>query len=103
LAIGVGVTTVLAARVSDTVTAARALVDHVASMLLILSRVAGASVTMVVRQIFDAIDAILHLFSLTVAVIFARPIMRLMNGPAEVLSIAAPFLQMPALLLLFEA
>ncbi len=121
LALGIGIGligTMLAARVSDTAAAAFAFANQIAAMLFILFRVVGAGVTVVITQNLganrlDAADGAsravlgastwLGLFSATIAVIGARPIMQLMNAPAEILLIAAPFLQMLALPLLFDA
>jgi putative MATE family efflux protein len=119
LGITVGlVGTAMAARVSDNAAAAFALANHVAAMLFILFRVVGAGVSVVVTQNLgaerrDAADGAaravlgastwLGLFSATMAALFAWPLMRLLNAPADLLWVAAPFLQMLALPLLFDA
>lgn len=119
LGITVGlVGTAMAARVSDNAAAAFALANHVAAMLFILFRVVGAGVSVVITQNLganrrEAADGAaravlgastwLGLFSATMAVLFAWPLMRLLNAPADVLWVAAPFLQMLALPLLFDA
>jgi putative MATE family efflux protein len=119
LGIGVGlVGTALAARVSDTSAAAFALANHIAAMLFILFRILGTGISVVVTQNLgakrrDLADASsravlgastwLGVFSASMAVIFAIPLMQLMNAPADVLPIAVPFLQMLALPLLFDA
>jgi putative MATE family efflux protein len=119
LGITVGlVGTAMAARVSDNAAAAFALANHVAAMLFILFRVVGAGVSVVITQNLgaarrDAADGAaravlgastwLGLFSATMAVLFAWPLMRLLNAPLDVLPVAAPFLQLLALPLLFDA
>jgi putative MATE family efflux protein len=121
LALGIGVGLIgtgLAARVSDTSAAAFALANHIAAMLFILFRLLGAGVSVVVtqnlgakrRDLADASSRVvlgastwLGLFSASMAVIFATPLMRMMNAPADVLPIAVPFLQTLALPLLFDA
>jgi putative MATE family efflux protein len=119
LGIGVGlIGTVLAARVSDNAAAAFALANQVAAMLFILFRIVGAGVTVVITQNLgaqrrDAADAAsravlgastwLGIFSAAMAVIFAKQFMQLLNAPPDVLVIAAPFLQMIGLPLLFDA
>jgi putative MATE family efflux protein len=119
LGIGMGlIGTVLAARVSDNAAAAFAVANQVAAMLFILFRIVGAGVTVIITQNLgaqrrDAADAAsravlgastwLGLFSATMAVIFAKQFMQLLNAPPDVLVIATPFLQMIGLPLLFDA
>lgn len=119
LGIGVGlIGTVLAARVSDNAAAAFALANQVAAMLFILFRIVGAGVTVVITQNLGAqrraaADAAsravlgastwLGIFSAAMAVIFAKQFMQLLNAPPDVLVIAAPFLQVIGLPLLFDA
>jgi putative MATE family efflux protein len=119
LGITVGlVGTAMAARVSDNAAAAFALANHIAAMLFILFRVVGAGVSVVITQNLgakrrDTADGAAHavlgastwlgLFSASMALLFATPLMRLLNAPADVLPAAAPFLQMLALPLLFDA
>lgn len=119
LGIGVGlIGTAMAARVSDNAAAAFALANQVAAMLFILFRIVGAGVTVIITQNLgaqrrDAADAAsravlgastwMGLFSATMAVVFAKQFMHLLNAPHDVLTIAVPFLQMVGLPLLFDA
>jgi putative MATE family efflux protein len=108
--------TALAARQADSAAAAFALAHQVAATLFILLRIVGAGVSVVVSQALgggrrDEADAVARavlgassavgLFCATLAVVGAAPLMRLLNAPAEVLPLAAPFLQFmaPALLM----
>lgn len=119
LGIGVGlVGTLLAARVSDDAGAAFSLAQHVAAMLFLFFRIIGAGVGVVVAQALgsgrrDAADAVARatlgasswLGALTAmfALAGAAPLMRLLNAPAEVLPLAAPFLQALAPAMLLDA
>jgi putative MATE family efflux protein len=117
LGMSVGVVgTALAARLSDTAGGAFALANHITGMLFILFRVVGAGVGVVVAQnlgagrrgVADAVAcAVLGASSwiggLTalVCLVGARPLLHLMQAPADVLPLAAPllFALAPALLL----
>jgi putative MATE family efflux protein len=119
LGIAVGLTgTLLAARLSDTTGAAFALANHVAAMLFILFRIVGAGVSVVVAQALgggrpDRAAALARAtlgastwvgaFSATLALVGAQPLMQMLNAPAEVLPLAAPFLQSLAVAMLFDA
>ena len=119
LGIGVGVVgTILAAHVSDRAGAAFSLANHVSAMLFILFRVVGAGVSVVVAQSLgsgrrEAADAVARAVlgascwvgGITALMAFAGayPLLRLMQAPAEVLTIAAPFLQALAPAMLLDA
>lgn len=119
LGIGVGVVgTILAAHVSDPAGAAFALANQISAMLFILFRVVGAGVSVVVAQSLgsgrrDAADAVARavlgasswvgIITALMAAIGAYPLLRLMNAPAEVLPLAAPFLQALAPAMLLDA
>ena len=119
LGIGVGVLgTILAAHISDPAGAAFALANQISAMLFILFRVVGAGVSVVVAQSLgsgqrDAADAVARavlgasswvgLFTATMALAGAYPLMHLMQAPAEVLPLAAPFLQALAPAMLLDA
>ena len=110
--------TALAAAISDTAGAAFALANHVSAMLFILFRIIGAGVSVVLTQSLgagrrDAADAVaravlgasswIGAFSASVALLFAGPLLRLLNAPPEVLPLAQPFLQALAPALLLDA
>ena len=119
LGIGVGVVgTILAAHVSDRAGAAFSLANHVSAMLFILFRVVGAGVSVVVAQSLgsgrrETADAVARAVlgascwvgGITALMAFAGayPLLRLMQAPAEVLTIAAPFLQALAPAMLLDA
>jgi putative MATE family efflux protein len=119
LGIAVGLTgTLLAARLSDTTGAAFALANHVAAMLFILFRIVGAGVSVVVAQALgggrpDRAAALARAtlgastwvgaFTATLALLGARPLMQMLNAPAEVLPLAAPFLQSLAPAMMLDA
>lgn len=119
LGIAVGlIGTLLAARLSDTSGAAFALANHVAAMLFILFRIVGAGVSVVVAQALgggrtDRAAALARAtlgastwvgaFTATLALAGAGPLMQLLNAPAEVLPLAAPFLQSLAPAMLLDA
>lgn len=119
LGIGLGViATALAARLSDDSGAAFALANHVSATLFILFRLIGAGVSVVVTQSLgggrrDQADAVARAalgasswlggISATLALLFATPLLRLMNAPEAVLPLAAPLLQWLAPALLFDA
>lgn len=110
--------TMLAARQADAAAAAFALAHQVAATLFILLRIVGAGVSVVVSQALgggrrDQADAVARAvlgassavggLCAAAAVLGAAPLMRLMNAPAEVLPLAAPFLQLMAPALLMDA
>ena len=119
LGISVGVVaTIFAAHVSDQAGGAFALANQVAGMLFILFRIVGAGVSVVVAQSLgggrkgtaDTVSrAVLGASSwaggLTALMAFtgAYPLLRLMHAPADVLAIAAPFLQALAPAMLLDA
>jgi Na+-driven multidrug efflux pump len=119
LGIGVGIVgTALAAALSDDAGAAFALANHVAATLFILFRVIGAGVSVVVTQSLGggrrdqadsvaraALGASTWMGGLTalLALLFAAPLLRLMNAPAEVLPLAGPLLQWLAPAMLLDA
>lgn len=119
LGIAVGVLgTTLAARLSDDAGAAFALANHVQATLFILFRIVGAGVGVVVAQSLgrgrqDAardvacatLGASTWVGSLTALASLAStaPLLRLMNAPADVLPLAAPFLQALAPAMLLDA
>eukprot|EP01136_Pigoraptor_vietnamica_P011194 Opistho-1_new@49738 len=98
LGIGLGVIgTALAARLSDDSGAAFALANHVSATLFILFRLIGAGVSVVVTQSLgggrrDQADAVaraavgasswLGIVTALFALLFAEPLLRLMNAPA---------------------
>ena len=119
LGIGVGlVSTALAARLSDTSAAAFSLAHHVFAMLFILFRVVGAGVGVVVAQCLgggrrEAADAVaraslgastwMGMLTAVPALMAAVPLMGALNAPAEVLPLAAPFLQALAPAMVLDA
>ncbi len=119
LGIAVGLTgTLLAARLSDGHGAAFALANHLAAMLFILFRIVGAGIGVVVAQALgsgrrDAADAVARatlgastwvgVFTALLALAGAQPLMRWLNAPADVLPLAAPFLQWLAPAMLLDA
>jgi len=119
LGIGVGlVSTALAARLSDTSAASFSLAHHVFAMLFILFRVVGAGVGVVVAQCLgggrrDAADTVaraalgastwMGVLTALPALALAAPLMLAMNAPAEVLPLAAPFLQALAPAMVLDA
>jgi putative MATE family efflux protein len=119
LGIGVGlVSTALAARLSDTSAAAFSLAHHVFAMLFILFRVVGAGVGVVVAQCLgagqrEAADAVarasfgastwMGVMTALPALVAAVPLLQALNAPAEVLRLAAPFLQALAPAMVLDA
>lgn len=119
LGIAVGVVgTALAARVSDAATAAFSLANNVAASLFILFRIIGAGVGVVMAQRLgagrrDAADAMARAavgasswlggITALLALACAKPLLRAMNAPADVLPIAALFLQTLAPAMLLDA
>jgi putative MATE family efflux protein len=119
LGISVGVVgTALAARLSDTAGGAFALANHVTSMLFILFRVVGAGVGVVVSQNLGAgrraaadavacavLGASSWIGGLTALASLggARPLLHLLQAPAEVLPLATPLLYALAPALLLDA
>ncbi|WP_269532048.1 MATE family efflux transporter [Chitinimonas sp. BJYL2] len=119
LGVGVGVIgTWLAAQLGDTAGAAFALTNHVAAMLFILFRVIGAGIGVVITQYLGGgqragADAIARAslgastwmggFTAVLAVLFATPLMGVMNAPAEVVPLAVPFLMWLAPAMLLDA
>ena len=117
IAIGL-VGTALAARLSDHAGGAFALSNHVSGTLFILFRIIGAGVSVVITQALgagrrDRADAVARAtlgasswlggFTGGLALIGAAPLLRLMNAPADVLPLAAPFLQALAPAMLLDA
>lgn len=119
LGIGVGVLcTILAARIGDRAGAAFALANQVSAMLFIFFRIVGAGVSVVVAQSLgsgrrDTADAVARavlgasswvgIITALIAFGGAYPLLSLMQAPAEVVSIAGPFLQFLAPALLLDA
>jgi putative MATE family efflux protein len=119
LGISVGmVGTALAAHLGDGPAAAFALANHVLAMLFILFRIVGAGVSVVVAQSLGrgdraAADATARatLAAATwlggaialAAALFAAPLLRALNAPAEVLPLSLPLLQAMAPALLLDA
>jgi len=119
LGIGIGVVgTALAARLSDDSGGAFALANHVGSTLFMLFRIIGAGISVVVTQSLgggrrDQADALacaalgastwLGGISTLAALLFATPLLRLMNAPDAVLPLAAPLLQWLAPAMLLDA
>ncbi len=119
LGIAVGIVgTVLAARLSDTHGAAFALAGHVLAVLFILFRIVGAGVSVVVAQSLgagrrDTADLVARAtlgasswvggFCAALTLIFATPLLHLLNAPAELLPLAAPFLMLLAPAMLLDA
>ncbi len=119
LGIAVGVAgTALAARLSDNAGAAFALANHVAAMLFVLFRIVGAGVGVVISQNLGAgrraaADAVARAVlaastwigagTALVALVFAVPLFKLLNAPAEVLPLAQPLLQLLAPAMLLDA
>ena len=119
LGIAVGIVgTVLAARLSDRHGAAFALAGHVLAVLFILFRIVGAGVSVVVAQSLgagrrDAADLVARAtlgasswvggFCAALTLVFATPLLHLLNAPAELLPLAAPFLILLAPAMLLEA
>jgi putative MATE family efflux protein len=117
LAIGL-VGTLLAARLSDATGAAFALANHVMAMLLIFFRIIGAGIGVVVAQALgggrrDEADAVARatLGASTAvggplalaAIVFAGPLLGLLNAPPDVRPLAVPFLQALAPAMLLDA
>ncbi|MCV2370852.1 MATE family efflux transporter [Roseateles oligotrophus] len=119
LSIALGlVGTALAARLSDASAGAFALAIQLSATLFILFRVIGAGVSVVLTQSLGAgrraaADAVARAvlgastwvggFTALAALFGAAPLLRLLNAPAEVLPLAAPFLQALAPALLLDA
>ena len=110
--------TILAAHISDPAGAAFALANQISAMLFILFRVVGAGVSVVVAQSLgsgrrDAADAVARavlgasswvgIVTALMAFGGAYPLLHLMQAPAEVLPLAAPFLQALAPAMLLDA
>ncbi len=119
LGIAVGVIcTILAARTSDAAGGAFALANQLAGTLFILFRIIGAGISVVVTQSVgggrrDAADAVARTalgastwlggICALLALIGATLFLQLLNAPADVLPLAAPFLQACAITMLFDA
>ncbi len=119
LGIGVGMAgTVLAAQLSDASGAAFALASHVTSMLFILFRVVGAGVSVVVAQCLGhgqraradgaalatlGASTWIGAFTALLALAGAKPLLQLLNAPADVLPLAVPLLMALAPAMLFDA
>ena len=110
--------TVLAARLGNAHGAAFALCSQVAAMLFVLFRVVGAGVSVVVAQALGAgrraeadrtaratlgAGTWIGLACVGLAAGGARPLLRLLNTPPEVLVLAVPLLQLIAPSLLLDA
>jgi putative MATE family efflux protein len=119
LGIAVGVIgTMLAARISDPAGAAFALANQLAATLFILFRIIGAGISVVITQALGggrravadataraALGASSWLGGVTalMALIFAGPLLRLMNAPPEVLPLSQPFLMALAPAMMLDA
>lgn len=119
LGIGIGVVgTALAARLSDESGGAFALANHVGGTLFMLFRIVGAGISVVVTQSLgggrrEQADAVacaslgastwLGGISTLAALLFATPLLRLMNAPDAVLPLAAPLLQWLAPAMMLDA
>ena len=121
LSIGIGAGLIgitLAARISDSAAAAYALSNHIAAMLFIFFRIVGAGISVVITQNLggsrrDVADRIsravlaaatwVGLGCALVALLFATPLLRVMNAPADVLPLAVPFLMTLAPAILLDA
>ena len=120
LGIGIGVIgTALAARMSDDKGAAFAVANYVSGSLFLLFRLIAVGVSVVITQSLgggrrDRADAVARAalgasswlggFSAAVALLFARPLLRLLNAPEDtVLPLAVPLLMCLAPALLMDA
>jgi putative MATE family efflux protein len=119
LGIAVGVIgTMMAARISDPAGAAFALANQLAATLFILFRIIGAGISVVITQalgggrraVADATaraalgaSSWLGGFTALMALLFAGPLLRLMNAPAEVLPLSQPFLMALAPAMVLDA
>jgi putative MATE family efflux protein len=119
LGIGLGViATGLAARISDTSGAAFGIANHVFTTLFILFRVVGAGVSVAMTQALgagrrDRADAIARAvvgvstwmggIGALAALVAAKPLLLLINAPAEVMPLAVPLLQTLAPALMIDA
>ncbi|MBO9688332.1 MAG: MATE family efflux transporter [Mitsuaria chitosanitabida] len=119
LGIAVGVIgTMMAARISDPAGAAFALANQLAATLFILFRIIGAGISVVITQalgggrraVADATaraalgaSSWLGGFTALMALLFAGPLLRLMNAPAEVLPLSQPFLMALAPAMMLDA
>lgn len=119
LGIGLGViATGLAARISDTSGAAFGIANHVFTTLFILFRVVGAGVSVAMTQALgagrrDRADAIARAvvgvstwmggIGALLALVAAKPMLLLINAPAEVMPLAVPLLQALAPALMIDA
>lgn len=117
IAVGL-VGTMLAARVSDSAGAAFALANQVAATLFILFRIIGAGISVVITQALGsgsrpvadataraALGASSWLGGSTalMALVFAGPLLQLMNAPPSVLPLAQPLLMALAPAMMFDA
>jgi putative MATE family efflux protein len=119
LGIAVGlIGTWLAARLGDRYAAAFALTNNVMAMLFIFFRVVGAGISVVIAQNLGAGDKAganqvalaclaastwMGVIAAVCAVVFAAPLLALMNAPAEVMPLALPFFQWLAIGLLLDS
>ncbi|SEK80783.1 putative efflux protein, MATE family [Roseateles sp. YR242] len=110
--------TMLAARVSDASGAAFALANQLAATLFILFRIIGAGISVVITQSLGsgrravadataraALGASSWIGGITalMAVVFAGPLLQLMNAPASVLPLSQPFLMALAPAMMLDA
>lgn len=110
--------TALAARLSDRAGAGFALANHVSGTLFILFRIVGAGVSVVVTQALgggrrERADAVARAtlgastwiggLTALAALLAARPLLRLLNTPDDVMPLAVPLLQALAPAMLFDA
>lgn len=110
--------TALAARMSDAAGGAFALSNHVFGLLFMIFRLVGAGVSVVITQNLgarhrDEADRVARAalasgtwmggLAAVLALLGARPLLQLLNAPADVLVLAAPFLQALALALVLDA
>ena len=110
--------TALAARMSDEAGGAFALSHHVFGLLFMVFRLVGAGVSVVITQNLGAgyrseADRVacaalasgtwMGGLAAMLALLCARPMLKMLNAPADVLLLAAPFLQSLALALVLDA
>jgi len=118
LGIGVGVLcTGMAGKLSDNAGAAFAMGTQLGATLFLLFRIIGAGISVVITQNLGAgqreqADAVARAavgastwiggFSMLCALLFATPLLRLLNAPEDVLPLAAPLLRWLAPAILFD-
>jgi len=110
--------TSFAAHISDAAGAAFALTNHLFGLLFMVFRLVGAGIGVVVSQNLgakhrDEADRVARAAlaagtwmggsMAVVALLFARPLLQVLNAPADVLALATPLLQVLSLALLLDA